>query len=233
MFSSTSVPISPPVTPKSFSSEDPHHIEQHDSDQEELHLPPSALTTTQSIDLQERRKSNALRRYSKAMATADKDAITFRDPFAVQGNIYLTQQTSSRSKSTPQRSPSPSTRGSFTMDVFSLDGALINGNSSDLFNRKRRNGNMEEQQMTEHLVTQTTTATFNTSSILNTERHVKKAKTDAAAAYDNVDITMTDEEVFSQDPDWIPDMDAFENLPTVRVVWKGKKKNKRKLLSLD
>jgi hypothetical protein len=218
MLSSTSVPISPPVTPKAFSKHPLHIIEEHDSDQEELHLPPSALTTNTTpppTDL--RRKSNA-RRYSKAMATADKDAITFRDPFAVEGNFYLIQPTN-RSKSTPQRSPSAYTRGSFTMDVFSMNG-VTNGISE--LSRKRRNGNMEER-MTEPLVTQGQATAFNTSSILNIERHVKKAKTDAAAAYDNVDITISDEEAF-EDPDWIPDMDAFDNHPTVRVVWKGKKR---------
>lgn len=169
-----------------------------------------------------RRKSNA-RRYSRAMATADKDAITFRDPFAVEGNIYLTTPVHHRSKSTPQRSPSPSTRGSFTMDIVleDLSSGVTNSsnNGTSELTRKRRNDNIEER-MTEHPVTQNQPS-FNTASILNTERHVKKAKTDAAAAYDNVDITMDDKEVFKEDPEWIPDMDVFESLPHVRVVWKG------------
>lgn len=209
MLSSNSVPISPPVTPKSFARESSILSEDDSS----LQLPPPIALN--NIDL--RRKSNA-RRYSRAMATADKDAITFRDPFAVEGNAYLNTITSNnRSKSTPQRSPSPSTRGSFTMDIYE-DLCGVNTITSE--SRKRRNnGNMEERMTIEH-VTQTQPA-FSTASILNTERHVKKAKTDAAAAYDNVDINLPDSEIF-QDPEWIPDMDVFEALPNVRVVWKGK-----------
>ncbi|KAI7906291.1 uncharacterized protein BX663DRAFT_428168 [Cokeromyces recurvatus] len=60
--------------------------------------------------------------------------------------------------------------------------------------------------------------TFDTVSILNTERHVRKAKTDAAAAYDSVDITVSDEEAL--EPEWVPNMNVFNHsLPT--VVWKG------------
>jgi hypothetical protein len=172
----SSVPISPPVTPKALYS-------RSSSPEEALQLPPPIT------DL--RRKSNA-RRYSRAMATADKD--TF------QMNTYIA---CNRSKSTPQRSPSPSTRGSFTMDI------------SGVKSWKRRNMDAEPP-----VVTQNQPA-FNTTSILNTERHVKKAKTDAAAAYDKVDITLSDQQIF-KDPQWIPDMDVFENLPSVRVVWKGK-----------
>lgn len=214
MLSSTTstTPLSPPVTPKEFLRESSHSLED-----EVLQLPPAAFTshptTPPPTDL--RRKSNA-RRYSRAMSTADKDAITFRDPFAVEGNFYLTTPTN-RSKSTPQRSPSPSTRGSFTMDIFEDIICAKNGNSSEL-SKKRRNSNMEEQ-MAEPSVSQL--PVFSTASILNTERHVKKSKTDAAAAYDKVDITMSDEEAF-QNPDWIPDMNVFEQLPSVRVVWKGK-----------
>lgn len=201
---SSSVPISPPVTPKALSRK--HSIIPEDS---LLQLPPAAFFQNVSpppTDL--RRKSNA-RRYSRAMATADKDAITFGDPFALEGNFYLAAPTN-RSKSIPQRSPSPSTSGSFTMDFVGL------GNGTSELSRKRRNSNM-----TEPVVTQSQPV-FNTASILNTERHVKKSKTDAAAAYDKVDITMTDEDAF-QDSQWIPDMSVFDNLPTVRVVWKGKK----------
>lgn len=203
MLSST-VPISPPVTPKAL-------LREHSAIPEDalLQLPPAALlnnSTPPPTDL--RRKSNA-RRYSRAMATADKDAITFNDPFALEGNFYLTAP-SNRSKSIPQRSPSPSTRGSFTMDFVGL------GNGTSELSRKRRNSNMTEPTVTQ------SQPSFNTSSILNTERHVKKSKTDAAAAYDKVDITMSDEDAF-HDPQWIPNMNVFDNLPTVRVVWKGKK----------
>lgn len=198
MLSSNSAPISPPVTPKSFARE------SSVLSVDEVQLPPAL----DNHDL--RRKSNA-RRYSRAMATADKDAITFNDPFAVEGNVYLSTKNNNRCKSTPTRSPSPSTRGSFTMDIF--DGVLVN-------EKKRRN---TATTVTESLVTQQQQQiipAFSTTSILNTERHVKKAKTDAAAAYDNVDITLSDQDIF-QDPEWIPDMNVFEALPHVRVVWKG------------
>ncbi|KAF1804156.1 hypothetical protein FB192DRAFT_1278627 [Mucor lusitanicus] len=127
-------------------------------------------------------------------SSSSQDVITFRDPFSTEGHCYLTapaaaanaashhHSPSNRSKSIPTRSPSPSTRGSFTMDIFE-DGPTF-------------------------------------SALLNTERNVKKSKTDAAAAYDNVDITMSDETIF-QDPEWIPDMEAFDAVPAVRVVWKG------------
>ncbi|KAI8890011.1 hypothetical protein K501DRAFT_169665 [Backusella circina FSU 941] len=52
------------------------------------------------------------------------------------------------------------------------------------------------------------------------QRHIKKAKTDAAMAYDGVDIVVPDSEVFD-DPLWIPDMNAFETQTNLRVVWKG------------
>jgi hypothetical protein len=198
----SSVPISPPVTPKALILRD-----RSSSPEEALQLPP-ALVGRLSVPSSPppytndiRRKSNA-RRYSRAMATADKDAITFRDPFSIENNYIACNRT----KSTPQRSPSPSTRGSFTMDILQD----ICGVSKSW---KRRNMDAEPT------VTQNQPA-FNTTSILNTERHVKKAKTDAAAAYDKVDITLSDQDIFTN-PQWIPDMDVFENLPSVRVVWKG------------
>lgn len=102
------------------------------------------------------------------------------------------------------------------MDIFE-DGVISGGG---MMGRKRRNPEAAEQQerVTEIPVTQTHQPTF--SALLNTERNVKKSKTDAAAAYDNVDITMSDETIF-QDPEWIPDMEAFDAVPAVRVVWKG------------
>lgn len=198
----SSTPISPPVTPKSFSRE---HVDIPEDAL--LQLPMAAFVNQQPIDL--RRKSNA-RRYSRAMSTADKDAIVFSNPFILETTMHtIVSAPSNRSKSIPRRSPSPSTRGSFTMDFVGL------GGTSEL-SRKRRNSNR-----TEPMVTQSQPI-FNTNSILNTERHVKKSKTDAAAAYDKVDITMSDREAF-QNEQWIPDMNVFDNLPTVRVVWKGKK----------
>ncbi|KAI8080175.1 uncharacterized protein B0P05DRAFT_540282 [Gilbertella persicaria] len=180
----SSVPLSPPVTPK-----------DQFEDTIELSL-PSTLVGRLSIpsspphySADQRRKSNA-RRYSRAMATPDKDVIAFKDPFPVNHGRSK--------KSIPRRSPSPHTRGSFTMDVF-------NGVS-----RKRRN-----EEMTEVTQNQPTYA-----NILTTERHIKKSKTDAAAAYDRVDISMSDQDVFD-DPDWIPDMSVFEHSPAVKVVWKG------------
>lgn len=201
----TSVPISPPVTPKALIQRD-----RSCSPEEVLQLPPalvgrlsvpSSPPPTTAIDV--RRKSNA-RKYSRAMATADKDAIIFKDPFSIENNHIACN----RSKSTPRRSPSPSTRGSFTMDILQ--------DICGVKSWKRRNDKMEAEPP---VVTQNQPA-FNTTSILNTERHVKKAKTDAAAAYDKVDITLSDQEIFT-DPQWIPDMNVFENLPSVRVVWKG------------
>ncbi|KAI8991724.1 Homeodomain-like protein, partial [Mycotypha africana] len=50
---------------------------------------------------------------------------------------------------------------------------------------------------------------------------VKKSKTDAAAAYDQVDINVSDEEAFKDDPRWIPNMNAFNQASPVQVVWKG------------
>lgn len=57
---------------------------------------------------------------------------------------------------------------------------------------------------------------------MTSERHVKKAKTDAAAAYDRVDISIDDAQVF--DNEWIPSLDAFDKKPGVRVHWKGEMK---------
>ncbi|CDH57502.1 hypothetical protein RO3G_05761 [Lichtheimia corymbifera JMRC:FSU:9682] len=50
------------------------------------------------------------------------------------------------------------------------------------------------------------------------DRHMKKAKTEAAVAYDNIDIHVPDSQVF--DPEWMPSFDVFNEKP-VRVVWKG------------
>ncbi|KAF7727475.1 hypothetical protein EC973_007453 [Apophysomyces ossiformis] len=47
----------------------------------------------------------------------------------------------------------------------------------------------------------------------------KKAKTTAAAAYDQVDVTVDDALVF--DKAWVPSVQVFENRPGVRIVWKG------------
>lgn len=203
----SSIPISPPVTPK-------HSDEPQTPPYDTLELPPSLVCPSSPPSPTDLRRKSSVKRYSRAMSMSSEDVITFRDPFAVEGNFYLaaTATPSNRSKSIPTRSPSPSTRGSFTMDIFE-DGVISGGGIS----RKRRNHQTEER-MTEIPVTQNQ-PTF--SALLNTERNVKKSKTDAAAAYDKVDITMSDETIF-EDPEWIPDMEAFDTVPAVRVVWKGK-----------
>jgi hypothetical protein len=178
-----------------------------------LELPPSLVCPSSPPSPTDLRRKSSVKRYSRAMSMSSEGVITFRDPFAVEGNFYLTATTapSNRSKSIPTRSPSPSTRGSFTMDIF--EDGVLSGNG---IGRKRRNHQAEER-MTEIPVTQNQ-PTF--SALLNTERNVKKSKTDAAAAYDKVDITMSDETIF-QDSEWIPDMGAFDTVPAVRVIWKG------------
>ncbi|ORZ00121.1 Homeodomain-like protein [Syncephalastrum racemosum] len=50
-------------------------------------------------------------------------------------------------------------------------------------------------------------------------KEVKKSKTDAAAAYDRVDLSVPDHEVFAEG--WMPDMGVFDKKPGVRVIWKG------------
>lgn len=223
----SSIPISPPVTPK-------HSDEPHTPPYDTLELPPSLVCPSSPPTTTDLRRKSSVKRYSRAMSmssssSSSQDVITFRDPFSTEGHYYLTapaaaanaashhHSPSNRSKSIPTRSPSPSTRGSFTMDIFE-DGVISGGG---MMGRKRRNPEAAEQQerVTEIPVTQTHQPTF--SALLNTERNVKKSKTDAAAAYDNVDITMSDETIF-QDPEWIPDMEAFDAVPAVRVVWKGK-----------
>ncbi|KAL9557121.1 hypothetical protein MBANPS3_001539 [Mucor bainieri] len=213
----SSIPISPPVTPK-------HSDEPQTPPYDTLELPPSLVCPSSPPNATDLRRKSSAKRYSRAMSMSSHDVITFRDPFSMEGNCYLAaanvsshhaQPPSNRSKSIPTRSPSPSTRGSFTMDIFE-DGVISGGG---MMSRKRRNPEAAEQErMTETPVTQTHQPTF--SALLNTERNVKKSKTDAAAAYDNVDITMSDETIF-QDPEWIPDMEAFDAVPAVRVVWKG------------
>ncbi|KAL0140936.1 hypothetical protein V8B55DRAFT_1511628 [Mucor lusitanicus] len=222
----SSIPISPPVTPK-------HSDEPHTPPYDTLELPPSLVCPSSPPTTTDLRRKSSVKRYSRAMSmssssSSSQDVITFRDPFSTEGHCYLTapaaaanaashhHSPSNRSKSIPTRSPSPSTRGSFTMDIFE-DGVISGGG---MMGRKRRNPEAAEQQerVTEIPVTQTHQPTF--SALLNTERNVKKSKTDAAAAYDNVDITMSDETIF-QDPEWIPDMEAFDAVPAVRVVWKG------------
>ncbi|KAL7316804.1 hypothetical protein PS15m_003245 [Mucor circinelloides] len=207
----SSIPISPPVTPK-------HSDEPQTPPYDTLELPPSLVCpSSPPSNATDLRRKSSVKKYSRAMSMSSQDVITFRDPFAMEGNCYLSANVShphppsNRSKSIPTRSPSPSTRGSFTMDIFE-DGVISGGGMS----RKRRNPEAEER-MTEIPVTQNQ-PTF--SALLNTERNVKKSKTDAAAAYDNVDITMSDEAIF-EDPEWIPDMEAFDTVPAVRVVWKG------------
>jgi hypothetical protein len=208
MFAShPSVPLSPPVTPKELLARS-----RSISPEDQLELPPPAAYSAPSSPHAFHdpcRKSNA-RRYSRAMATADSDCIRFTDPFGVQGNFNLTTPCN-RSKPTPKRSPSAA-QGSFVMDVSEVFGDRKD--DSGLF-RKRRNDN-EEEQMTAVTVTQNQ-PTLSASE----QRHIKKAKTDAAMAYDGVDITVPDSQVFD-DPLWIPDMNAFETQTNLRVVWKGK-----------
>lgn len=126
------IPISPPVTPKTFYNEkyDDHHHESYD---------PILIT--------------------------DLKIITKR----------------SRVKSIPRRSPSPSTRHCFTMNL------------SDLYSKKKPQ-----------------------------PKQTKKSKSDTAALYDALDITQPDKEFFQDDPQWIPNMDAFAQYPHVKAVWKGK-----------
>ncbi|CAO3683410.1 hypothetical protein G6F70_006966 [Rhizopus microsporus] len=125
------IPISPPVTPKTFYNEkyDDHHHESYD---------PILIT--------------------------DLKIITKR----------------SRVKSIPRRSPSPSTRHCFTMNL------------SDLYSKKKPQ-----------------------------PKQTKKSKSDTAALYDALDITQPDKEFFQDDPQWIPNMDAFAQYPHVKAVWKG------------
>ncbi|KAI9027594.1 hypothetical protein CLU79DRAFT_697542 [Phycomyces nitens] len=52
------------------------------------------------------------------------------------------------------------------------------------------------------------------------ERYIKKkAKTDAAVAYDQVNIHLHD--TIAYEPGWIPSLDVFDRTTHVRVVWKG------------
>ncbi|KAI9314823.1 hypothetical protein BX666DRAFT_1963870 [Dichotomocladium elegans] len=60
------------------------------------------------------------------------------------------------------------------------------------------------------------TSTVGTASTL---RHSKKARTDAAMAYDSMDITLPEIEVFS--PDWIPNLAVFDDKPPPSIRWKG------------
>lgn len=110
-----------------------------------------------------------------------------------------------KAKPKPRKSLSPSTEGAFTMDLFLL-----------LTNKKRK------WSRDETYLDMKPVPSFSTVSILNTERHVKKSKTDAAAAYDRVDITIPDQTVFQDDPKWIPNMKVFENNCKIKVNWKGK-----------
>ncbi|OBZ89313.1 SWIRM domain-containing protein laf2 [Choanephora cucurbitarum] len=175
----TTVPISPPITPKSF------HLKSPIEESIELPSLVGRLSSPPYIPSDQRRKSNA-RRYSKVMALPDNDVLSYTGR--------------SKKKAIPRRSPSPHIQGSFMMDVY--DGVLNY--------RKRRN-----EEMTDVTPNQPSYA-----NILTTERHIKKAKTDAAAAYDRVDISVDDEEVFD-DPRWIPDMTVFQRSPAVKVIWKG------------
>ncbi|KAI9323830.1 hypothetical protein BX666DRAFT_1890808 [Dichotomocladium elegans] len=68
--------------------------------------------------------------------------------------------------------------------------------------------NNQQQQQQQHMTVKTSSA----------DRHMKKAKTEAAAAYDTIAIHEPESLVF--DPEWIPRMDAFTERP-LRVVWKG------------
>lgn len=201
----SSVPISPPVTPKDFLNEEDAIVQ--DQSKDFLLLPP--------IDHDLHRKSN-VKKFCRAMAESNKQvAIPFKP---------------NDKKAIPQKSLSPSTQGAFTMDLFQdvllllADGVKDGNNPSPHFHsselsRKRRNETHLD--MTESPPVTPGQPSFSTSSILNTECHVKKSKTDAAAAYDRVDITIPDQQVFQDDPKWVPNMNAF-NRKQVKVNWKGK-----------
>ncbi|KAI7856570.1 Homeodomain-like protein [Circinella umbellata] len=52
------------------------------------------------------------------------------------------------------------------------------------------------------------------------DRHMKKSRTEAAAAYDRVDVTVDD--ILIYDPEWVPLYDVFDRKPNVRPTYKGK-----------
>lgn len=165
---------------------------------EEFHAIDQEFLLLSPIDHDLRRKSN-VRRFSRAM------------------DMTLSY-TNNKKKSTPKKSLPPTTRGYFTMDLQKV-----------LKKVSRKRPRMSDSTVTQTASTSASAAAaatiqpiFSTSSILNTERHVKKAKTDAAAAYDCVDISIPDNIVFQNDPKWIPNMKIFEQKP-VKVNWKGKK----------
>ncbi|KAL0074873.1 hypothetical protein F4703DRAFT_1744597 [Phycomyces blakesleeanus] len=77
-------------------------------------------------------------------------------------------------------------------------------------------------QVEEHVITSTPIVAkpVKTSCSVKPERYIKKkAKTDAAVAYDQVDIHLEDTSAY--EPEWIPSLDVFDRTAHVRVVWKG------------
>lgn len=84
-------------------------------------------------------------------------------------------------------------------------------NNNNVLMTSKSNTRNADSKVDQHM-TKVTTST-------QQDRHMKKAKTEAAVAYDNIDIHVPDSQVF--DPEWMPSFEVFNEKP-VRVVWKGK-----------
>lgn len=56
------------------------------------------------------------------------------------------------------------------------------------------------------------------------ENLIKKAKTDAAAVYDNLTAESDQAVLFLNKEEWIPSLEVFNRKPTVRISWKGNRK---------
>jgi hypothetical protein len=169
----------------------------------ELQLPPIFAPSPPSTVV-----SDASKYCYKEQQQEMLDPILFTIPFTKKSR-------GGRSKSTPHRSPPASARGTFTLDI----GQII---AAPMKQMKKRKSCTEETHDAD------ANGVVSPNTILE-QRHYKKQKTDAAAAYDKIDILIPDHEAFT-DPAWIPNMAVFDEQPHVRVVWKGKKKKKKKIV---
>ncbi|KAI8391634.1 uncharacterized protein BYT42DRAFT_557553 [Radiomyces spectabilis] len=210
--------LSPPVTPKIQLRLDasPEH--------DDMMLLPPALSMPQSppqwfqaLPSKLNRRKSSAKSFNRAMALSSEGA--FSVPVLIPSSslpsespIAYRKTHCSRKTQRARRSPSD-VRGAFTMDVFSYDPPVSQSNSDSLPQKRKIEEDDEAQEIQDDQMT-TPRVTH-----ISNDRHIKKAMTDAAAVYDRIDLSLSDEAVM--EPQWVPSLEVFDNRPPVRVVWKG------------
>ncbi|KAG2227497.1 hypothetical protein INT45_007523 [Circinella minor] len=99
-------------------------------------------------------------------------------------------------------------------DTYCLTAGYPNSNNSN--NNEETKALLKDDQLSR----MTSKRPFASTLASTADRHMKKSRTEAAAAYDRVDVTVDD--ILVYDPEWVPLYDVFDRKPNVRPTYKGK-----------